>query len=150
MMNKKHVLNFIRIVVVLNIMGFLFVPGVGISATVFTQALDTLYTTFTNARVIVYATAGFGLIGVAVAAISGKLPWRWLAMISVALFTLAVAEKIVLYVTDTNLGSSPESDFGAEISASGFNIPAAGSDNFNFDNYSNTSTDNNFRSQLTQ
>lgn len=109
----------------------------------FQEAYETLYHTFTQVRTIVYVTAGFGLIGVAVAAISGKLPWRWLAMISVALFTLAVAEKIVLYVTDESLGNIPESDFADEEGDAEFKIYTKGS-GVDFDQNALHNEDSNF------
>ena len=114
MINKKFLLIFTETVAFLGIMGVFFFPFGASAESVFQSALNTLSITFANARKVVYFTAGFGLIGVAVAAISGKLPWRWLAMISVALFTLAVAEKITLYVTNTDTTSQMTSSFSVD------------------------------------
>ena len=156
MMHKKFLFSCVKKMAFWGIMGLLLFISPAVFAqtsgeNIFGQALATLYRTFANVRTIVYVTAGFGLIGVAVAAISGKLPWRWLAMISVALFTLAVAEKIVLWVTDPNLGSTPQSDFATLQGDSEFNLSGLNTNTGNFDNIRNqVQTDSNFELQLTR
>ena len=153
-MHKKFLFSFVKKTAFWGIMGFLLLTSpAGLAqssgASIFGNALDALYRTFLNVRTIVYVTAGFGLIGVAVAAISGKLPWRWLAMIAVALFTLAVAEKIVLWATDPNLGSTPNSDFASEMGNSEFKIYTGGSDSFDSIRNQNT-TNSDFENNLRQ
>ena len=149
MMNKNIPFYFIRTIAFLSIMGLLWIlpQAAQAQSTVFSRALDTLYTTFGNARTIVYATAGFGLIGVAVAAISGKLPWRWLAMISVALFTLAAAEKIVLYVSNAGNNTSVESDFAGDVKSSEFYV-GDNSSSFDYNSFNQNSTDQSFKDFL--
>ena len=154
MMRKKFLLSVFKKTAFWGIMGILlFISPVGFAQTsgddIFGNALTTLYNTFVNVRTIVYVTAGFGLIGVAVAAISGKLPWRWLAMISVALFTLSMAEKIVLYFTNENLGSTPpQSDF-AFTKDSEFDLSGLNTNTGDFDNIRNqVQSDSNFENQL--
>ena len=151
MMNKKFLLNFVKTIAFLGIMGiFSFYPSDSFAAnSIFTKALDTLYTTFTEARAVVYMTAGFGLIGVAFAAISGKLPWRWLAMVSVALFTLAMAEKIILYVTGAGTNTGITSSFSGEVGSGDFKI-YIGNNNSNLDFNNLKQNDSSFRSSLTQ
>ena len=126
MMHKRFLLSVIQKTAFWGIMGLLLLVSPDAFATsgntIFTNALNTLYSTFTNVRTIVYVVAGFGLIGVSVAAIAGKFPWQWLAMISVALFTLAMAEKIILYFTNPNLGSTPHSDFTSSLGDDEFKL----------------------------
>lgn len=153
MMHKKFLFPCVKKMAFWGIMGFLLFISPAVFATsgenIFNEALTTLYHTFANVRTIVYVTAGFGLIGVAVAAISGKLPWRWLAMISVALFTLAVAEKIVLWMTNPDLGNTPTSDFASQVGDSEFKIYTGGSDSFNYNNFNANATNSDFESSLT-
>ena len=150
MTNKKFLLTAVKMIVFLGIVGIFILPLEGHAESVFSKALDTLYTTFANARKVVYIAAGFGLVGVAVAAISGKLPWKWLAMISVALFTLAVAEKIVMNITDVGSSSNVSSNFEVEIKDSEFKgINNGNADSSRFDNITNSSgEDSSFRSFL--
>lgn len=154
-MHKKFLFSCVKKMAFWGIMGLLLFISPAVFAqtsgeNIFNEALTTLYHTFANVRTIVYVTAGFGLIGVAVAAISGKLPWRWLAMISVALFTLSMAERIVLYFTDENLGSTPQSDFATLQGDSEFDLSGLNTNTGNFDNIRNqVQTDSNFELQLT-
>lgn len=69
----------------------------------FRNAYDSLYTTFRYARNIVYILSGFGLIGFAVAAIFGKLNFKWLAMICIGLAVLAGADSIIGYSTSSHV-----------------------------------------------
>ncbi len=157
MMNKKFLLKSIQMIAFLGIMGILLSSPGAMAATgsVFKNALNTLYTTFTEARIVVYVCAGFGLIGVAVAAISGKLPWKWFSMIAVALFTLAAAEKIVQYSTGVGAGTNTVSNFGSALRSSEFDISgvASGSVNdnsFNYNNFSTKKEDASFRNSLSR
>ena len=131
MMNQKVFFQRImKTVLFVGIMGVLFYFGEALAQTstsstgsdsVFLRAYNTLYTTFTQARAVVYVTAGVGLIGMAVAFIFGKMAFRWLAMIAVALFTLAMAEKIVGYAVGAGQ-KIPESSFSGEVGDAGFKI----------------------------
>lgn len=106
MMNKKTF--FLQFgMMILGIMGIFLYAGsapaeisINISTgnSIFDAAYNQLYTTFKEARVVVYILSGFGLIGFAVAAIFNKISFTWLTMIVVALFTLAAADKIVSYI----------------------------------------------------
>ena len=85
----------------------------------FSNAVNTLEVTFDNSRNVVYYISGFGLIGVAVAAIMGKINWKWLAMICVALATLAGTEKIRDYATNRGV---PVDESYAEIGDNNFDL----------------------------
>ena len=100
MMNKKV---FLKAIYLITVMGIFLCAGTGWAVTsssgIFTRAYNTIHTTFENARSVVYVVSGFGLIGVAVGGIFGKISFRWLAMICIALAVLASADMIVEYST---------------------------------------------------
>ena len=97
----------------------------------FKNAYDSLYTTFRHARNLVYILSGFGLIGFAVAAIFGKLNFRWLAMICIGLVILSGADSII--------GYSISPDVKVDASYRGI-----GDDNFDLDLQWNDDTDYDF------
>ena len=92
---------FLKIIYRMFIIGIFLCPLGVFAATngggIFNHAYETIRVTFQNARNVVYIVSGFGLVGIASAAIFGKLSFRWLAMICIALATLAAADKIVDY-----------------------------------------------------
>ena len=67
---------------------------------VFTLASEKGNEAFTNIRLIVFLVGGFGLIGLAFAAIFGKVHWRWAAGLGLGLFVLAVASAVVDFATN--------------------------------------------------
>ena len=71
---------------------------------VFTRALRALGTVFRNVRVIVYVLGAFGLIGIAVMFILGKMQLKWLALLAIGLAIVAAADAVVTYATKS--GSS--------------------------------------------
>lgn len=60
-----------------------------------TKALDV----FKATRTIVFIVGGFGLVGIACAAIFGKMQWKWFAFLAIGLAILAAAGAIVNYAT---------------------------------------------------
>ena len=67
-----------------------------------TSALDTITSkaasVFAGVRKVVFVIGGFGLIGLAMAAIFGKIQWKWFGALAVGLVILAIAGSIVEYV----------------------------------------------------
>ena len=64
---------------------------------------------FDSVKGIIFVVGGFGLVGVAWAAIWGKIQWKWFGALAVGLAILAAAGSIVEYATGdttTNLGDS--------------------------------------------
>ena len=59
------------------------------------KALDV----FKATRTIVFIVGGFGLVGIACAAIFGKMQWKWFAFLAIGLAILAAAGAIVNYAT---------------------------------------------------
>ena len=65
---------------------------------------DKVTEVFQNSRKLIFIIGGFGLIGLAFAAIFGKVQWKWFAGLCVGLGIVAIAGVIVDYVTENNAG----------------------------------------------
>ena len=77
--------------------------GVGLgSKDAFSIVLTRMVTTFRNVRSVIFVVGGFGLVGLAFAAIFGKVKWAWLAALAVGLAIVAIAGAVVDYVTQAN------------------------------------------------
>ncbi len=57
---------------------------------------------FNNVKTVVFVLGGFGLVGMAVGAVFGKVNWKWCGALAFGLFILAIAAKIVTYFTNTS------------------------------------------------
>ena len=88
------------------------------AAAIFEKAFEVTASVFKNVRYIVYIIGGFGLIGLAVAAILGKMQFKWLVYVALGLAIVAAADMIVQYATETTrtgtkeIGYTVESAFG--------------------------------------
>ena len=89
--------SLIKYLVVALVVGILFYGFDASAADVFERAFKTLAKVFKNVRVIVYVLGAFGLIGLALAFIFGKMPFKWLALLAVGLAIVAAADLIVSY-----------------------------------------------------
>ena len=69
------------------------------SASVMGVAASKALDAFAATRTIVFIVGGFGLVGIACAAIFGKMNWKWFAFLAVGLAILAAAGSIVEYAT---------------------------------------------------
>ena len=58
---------------------------------------------FTSVKTIIFVVGGFGLVGIAFAAIFGKINWKWFAALAVGLAILAAAGSIVNYATGESM-----------------------------------------------
>ena len=66
---------------------------------------------FKAVKTIIFIVGGFGLVGIAFAAIFGKINFKWFAALAVGLAILAAAGSIVEYATgDSNVAGT--SNFG--------------------------------------
>lgn len=70
--------------------------------------------TFQAVKTIIFVVGGFGLVGIAFAAIFGKVNWKWFAGLAVGLAILAAAGSIVNYAT----GDSAADGMGDTFKAS--------------------------------
>ena len=62
---------------------------------------------FKATRTIIFIVGGFGLVGIAFAAIFGKINWKWFAALAVGLGILAAAGAIVQYATTAGNEQAP-------------------------------------------
>lgn len=78
----------------------------GGSNDVFGTVLGRMVVTFQNVRSVIFVVGGFGLVGLAFAAIFGKVKWSWLAALAVGLAIVAVAGAVVDYVTRSDVNQT--------------------------------------------
>ncbi len=91
--------------------------GLSKGSSVFQQASNALLNTFKNVRGIVFIVGAFALVIMAVMALLGKLNWKWLATIAIALAIVALAGSIVDYST----GSATKETIGFATDYGTFN-----------------------------
>lgn len=77
-----------------------------------TQASQKVSNVFEAVRTIIFILGGFGLVGVAFAAIFGKVNWKWFAALAVGLAILAAANAVVQYAAGTKAGTGVADTFG--------------------------------------
>ena len=68
----------------------------------FKKAANIMINTFKNVRMIVYILGAFGLIGIAVGAIMGKINFKWLGVLAIGLAIVAGADAIIKYATKSS------------------------------------------------
>ena len=105
----KSLLKYVTVALVVGILTLGF-DTLAQNSNVFNHAGNLLSTTFKNVRMIVYVLGAFGLIGIAVAAILGKMQFKWLAYLAIGLAIVAAADGIVRYAIQNNAAS--EADIG--------------------------------------
>lgn len=70
-------------------------------AALFSQLTQSGSTIFEGMKDIIYAVAGFGIVGVAIGAFFGNLNWKWLSAIIIGLMVIAGTAGILMYMTET-------------------------------------------------
>lgn len=75
------------------------------STTVVQAAITKAANVFQSIRTIVFVIGGFGLVGLAVQAIFGKVKWPWFGALAVGLGVLAAAGAIISYATGDSITS---------------------------------------------
>ena len=75
--------------------------GQGLSGVV-----NTLATVFNDVRGVFYVLAAFGLIGLAAAALLGKVQWKWLFALVFGVAIVAAADYIVSYASTGGTNNS--------------------------------------------
>ncbi len=75
-----------------------------------TQASKKVSNVFEAVRTIIFILGGFGLVGVA--AIFGKVNWKWFAALAVGLAILAAANAVVQYAAGSKAGTGVTDTFG--------------------------------------
>ena len=91
---------------------FVTVAMVGDGTSLMTQASKKVSNVFEAVRTIIFILGGFGLVGVAFAAIFGKVNWKWFAALAVGLAILAAANAVVQYAAGSKAGTGVTDTFG--------------------------------------
>ena len=94
---KKNFFTFgcLVLLIVMGMCGDAWADGVSLMG----QAQTKTKNVFDSVRVITFILGGFGLVGIAFAAIMGKVNWKWFAGLATGLAILAAAGSIVEYAT---------------------------------------------------
>lgn len=110
-------LSFLAIVSV----AFLATDAFASDGDAFQVILTRMVTTFQNVRSVIFVVGGFGLVGLAFAAIFGKVKWSWLAALAVGLAVVAMAGAVVDYATqaDASQQAYTPGQFGDTLYGSG-------------------------------
>jgi len=110
---KKRILTMLGFAAVLSFIAFdAFAQG-ATSNTVVGIGITKAANVFKSVRTIVFVVGGFGLVGLAVQAIFGKVKWPWFGALAVGLGVLAAAGALISYATGdsiTTQGSGAYSD----------------------------------------
>ncbi len=97
----------LSLVAVFMLLGF---SGDAMAQTVMNTAQDKGISVFKAVKTIIFVVGGFGLVGIAFAAIFGKVNWKWFASLATGLAILAAAGSIVNYATgDTTTNAFSDS-----------------------------------------
>ncbi len=83
---------------------FAFTGDAAAQGSVMELGKDKALNVFNSVKTIIFIVGGFGLVGIAFAAIFGKVNWKWFAGLAVGLAILAAAGSIVNYATGDNIG----------------------------------------------
>ena len=86
------------------------------SQTVVGAAIEKSANVFQSVRTIVFVIGGFGLVGLAVQAIFGKVKWPWFGALAVGLGVLAAAGAIISYATGDNITTSSSGSYNDTFS----------------------------------
>jgi len=99
---KKRILTVLGFAALLAILSFDAMAAQS-SQTVVGAAIKKSANVFQSVRTIVFVIGGFGLVGLAVQAIFGKVKWPWFGALAVGLGVLAAAGAIISYATGDNV-----------------------------------------------
>ena len=77
---------------------------------IWTNAFNTMVRVFKNVRVIVYVIGAFGLIGIAIGGIMGKINFKWLGYLAAGLAIVAVADWVINFATSAGRNTSASTD----------------------------------------
>ena len=79
-----------------------------------TSSFNAMVRTFKNVRVIVYVIGAFGLIGIAIGGIMGKINWKWLGYLAIGLAIVAMADMVITFATKGMKDSSQSADISLD------------------------------------
>jgi len=79
----------------------LITTGTASAEDIFTTVEEKGKEVFKAVKNVIFIVGGFGLVGLATAAIFGKVNWKWFSYLAVGLMILAAAGAIIDYATDS-------------------------------------------------
>jgi len=88
------------------------VLGDASAQTIADTAKEKALNVFNNVKTMIFVVGGFGLVGLAFAAVFGKLNWKWFASLAVGLAILAAAGSLIQYATGSSEISATASGTG--------------------------------------
>jgi hypothetical protein len=117
---KKRILTMLGLAAAFAfVTGDAFAAGALGSSTVADTVIAKAANVFISVRTIVFVIGGFGLVGLAVQAIFGKVKWPWFGALAVGLGVLAAAGAIISYATgDSTTSGSGEGGYSDTFNAS--------------------------------
>ena len=108
---KKHLWTMLGLALVLMVA---MVSDASAATTIVGAAIKKSANVFQSVRTIVFVIGGFGLVGLAVQAIFGKVKWPWFGALAVGLGVLAAAGAIIEYATGDKVTQSNYADTFSE------------------------------------
>jgi type IV secretory pathway VirB2 component (pilin) len=87
----------------------------GYAQDVFATVIKKGTTLFMAVRDVIFVVGGFGLVGLAIGAIFGRVNWKWFSALAIGLIIVAAAGAVVNYFTSesgTGASSSYNTDLG--------------------------------------
>ena len=78
------------------------------------KAFNTMIRTFNNVKTIFYVVGAFGLIGIAVGGLMGKIKWAWLGYLAVGLAIVAAADMIIKWAVTAPNDNNQQGDIKIE------------------------------------
>ena len=96
----------LALVVGLVFYGFDALAAGGSENQIWTNAFNTMVRVFKNVRTIVYVIGAFGLIGIAIGGIVGKINFKWLGYLAAGLAIVAVADLVIRFATKAGSDNS--------------------------------------------
>ena len=82
---------------------FGFAGDAAAGSSIMQHATDKASAVFNSVKTIIFVVGGFGLVGVAWAAIWGKINWKWFGALAVGLAIVAAASSIINYATGDSM-----------------------------------------------
>ncbi len=95
----RFIKNNIFTILTIAFVSVLFMSGDAFATSIMDTAQQKAVSVFGAVKKIIFVVGGFGLVGLAFAAIFGKINFKWFAALAVGLAILAAAGSIVDYAT---------------------------------------------------
>ena len=115
---KKRILSILGLALVIGLAFSADAMAATTSKTVVGAGIAKATNVFRSVRTIVFVIGGFGLVGLAVQAIFGKVKWPWFGALAVGLGVLAAAGALISYATGDSVTDEYVDTFSQDTSSS--------------------------------